>query len=137
MPLVQYSVKVEVTRDLTGEVVAMGNVAGLPNGTISVIGLPRRSWRRLAGKILTFHWKEAGKEWHKSKIGAGRMLDFLRLMLALVIALLGLLAGAKEQLLKLDVLPALVAIFLLGFGADQVKNLFTQKPAGTDTGAQH
>src|ERR1043166_1179323 len=137
MPLVQYSVKVEVTRDLTGEVVAMGNVAGLPNGTISVIGLPRRSWGRLAGKIMTFHWKEAGKEWHKSKIGAGRMLDFLRLMLALVIALLGLLAGAKEQLLKLDVLPALVAIFLLGFGADQVKNLFTQKPAGTDTGAQH
>jgi hypothetical protein len=93
--------------------------------------------RRFLGKVLTLHWNEAGKEWRKSRTGAGRMLDRLRLLLALVIALIGLLAGAKEQLLKLDVLPALVAIFLLGFGADQVKNLFTQKPAGADTGAQH
>ncbi len=49
--------------------------------------------------------------------------------MALVIALFGLIAGAKEQLLKLDLLPALLAVFLVGFGADQVKNLLTQKTA--------
>jgi len=45
----------------------------------------------------------------------------------LFIALLGLIAGAKDQLLKLDVVPAMIAIFLIGFGADQIKNLLTQK----------
>jgi hypothetical protein len=53
--------------------------------------------------------------------------------MALVVALFGLLAGAKEQLLKLDVLPALLAVFMVGFGADQIKNLLTQKPPGSDT----
>ncbi|HEV8493704.1 MAG TPA: hypothetical protein VGR76_15615, partial [Candidatus Angelobacter sp.] len=134
---VRYSVKVEATHSQSGVVIAIGNVERLRDGTISVSGLPRRSMRRFLGKVLTLHWNEAEKEWRKSRTGAGRMLDRLRLLLALVIALIGLLAGAKEQLLKLDVLPALVAIFLLGFGADQVKNLFTQKPAGADTGAQH
>ncbi len=40
--------------------------------------------------------------------------------MALVIALFALLAGAKDQLLKLDLVPALVAVFMVGFGADQV-----------------
>ena len=57
--------------------------------------------------------------------------------MALVIALFGLIAGAKEQLLKLDLVAALVAIFMLGFGADQIKNLLTQKPPGTDTSQRH
>jgi hypothetical protein len=39
-----------------------------------------------------------------------------------VIWFFGLIAGAKEQLLKLDLLPALVAVFMVGFGADQIKN---------------
>jgi hypothetical protein len=50
-----------------------------------------------------------------------------RLLLALFIAVLALVGGAREQLLKLDVLPGLVAVFLLGFGADTVKNLFTRR----------
>jgi hypothetical protein len=132
-----YSVKVELTHSLSGAVVVVENVEKLPEGKIRVSPDPRRSWRRAVWLLMTGRVSEAKKEWRKRPDGAGRVLDYLRLMLALVIALLGLLAGAQEQLLKLDVLPALVAIFLLGFGADQVKNLFTQKPAGGDASAQH
>jgi hypothetical protein len=52
----------------------------------------------------------------------------LRLVLALTPVILGLLAGAKDQLLKLDPVLALAAVFLAGFGSDQVKNLLSQKP---------
>lgn len=50
-----------------------------------------------------------------------------RLLLALLIAILALVGGAREQLMKLDVFPGLVAVLLLGFGADTVKNLFTRQ----------
>jgi hypothetical protein len=51
----------------------------------------------------------------------------LRFAIAFFIALVGLVGGARDQLAKLDVLPALIAVFLLGFGADTIKNVFTQK----------
>ena len=57
----------------------------------------------------------------RGKVEAGRLL------LALLIAVLALVGGAREQLMKLDVFPGLVAVFLLGFGADTVKNLFTRR----------
>ena len=40
---------------------------------------------------------------------------------------LGLMAGARDQIAKLDVLPGLVAVFLIGFGADTVKSLLSTK----------
>jgi hypothetical protein len=52
--------------------------------------------------------------------------ELLRLSLALGIAAFGLIVGAREQILKLDLLPALIAIFLLGFGSDRMKNLFAE-----------
>jgi hypothetical protein len=52
----------------------------------------------------------------------------LKLAAALLIAVFGLVAGAREQLTKLDILPGLVAVFLVGFGADTIKNLLTPKP---------
>ena len=58
----------------------------------------------------------------RSKLEAGRFL------VALGVALVGLIAGAREQLLKLDVLPGLIAVFLVGFGADAIKNLITKRP---------
>ena len=62
--------------------------------------------------------------------GADRNLaEGVRLAIALVIALIGLLAGAREQLTKLDLIPAAIAVFLLGFGADTIKNLLTPKQA--------
>jgi hypothetical protein len=61
--------------------------------------------------------------------GHALLAELVRLVLALGLAVLGLVAGAKDQILKLDVVPALIAIFLLGVGADQIKNLLTQHPA--------
>jgi hypothetical protein len=46
------------------------------------------------------------------------------------VAVLGLITGAKEQLLKLDVFSGLVGVFLIGFGADTVKNIITKRPSG-------
>jgi len=53
--------------------------------------------------------------------------EVVRLAIALVIALIGLLAGAREKLDILDVLPAAIALILLGFGADTIKNLISPK----------
>jgi len=39
-----------------------------------------------------------------------------------------LVAGAREQIVKLDILPGMIAVFLAGFGADTIKNLITQGP---------
>lgn len=50
-----------------------------------------------------------------------------RLLLALAIAVLALLAGAREQLLKLDLAFGLIAVFLMGVGADAIKNLFAKR----------
>jgi hypothetical protein len=60
-------------------------------------------------------------------------LELIKLGATLSIAVFGLVAGAQEQLDKLDVIPGLVAIFLLGFGADTIKNLLTQPPAAPKT----
>jgi hypothetical protein len=65
----------------------------------------------------------------RSVIGDRNVAEGLRLGIVLVIALIGLLAGAREQLSKLDLVPAAVAVFLLGFGADTIKNLITPKQA--------
>lgn len=51
----------------------------------------------------------------------------VRFAIAFFLALVGLVGGARDQLAKLDVLPALIAVFLLGFGADTIKNVLAQK----------
>ena len=55
-------------------------------------------------------------------------MELIGLGIVLLIALLGLISGAREQVLKLDILPGLISVFLLGFGADTVKGLLTQRP---------
>ena len=50
----------------------------------------------------------------------------LQFAIAFGVALAGLLSGALEQLQKLDIVPAAVAIIGLGFSASAVKNLLTQ-----------
>jgi len=56
--------------------------------------------------------------------------ELLKLMAALLIAVFALVSGAREQLLKLDILPGLIAVFLVGFGADTIKNLLTKSESG-------
>lgn len=60
-------------------------------------------------------------------VGARTRIEWIHLGVALFVVLLGLLAGAKEQLAKLEFVPALVALFLLGVTADQIKNLLAPK----------
>jgi hypothetical protein len=55
--------------------------------------------------------------------------EFLRFAIAFSVALAGLLSGALEQLNKLDIIPASIAIIGLGFGASSIKNLLTQSAA--------
>jgi hypothetical protein len=59
--------------------------------------------------------------------GERAQMEYLKLAAALLIAVFALVTGAKDQLAKLDVLPGLVAVFLVGFGADTIKNLLTNK----------
>ena len=51
----------------------------------------------------------------------------LQFAIAFFLALVGLAGGARDQLAKLDLVPALIAVFLLGFGADTIKNVLAQK----------
>lgn len=60
-------------------------------------------------------------------MGERTRTELIRLGIPLFAALVALIAGAKEQLLKLDILPGLIAVFLIGFGADTIKNLITRK----------
>ena len=62
----------------------------------------------------------------RQKIGERTMTEGIKLAAALLIAIFGLLAGAQTQLDKLDVLPGLVAVFMVGFGADTIKNILTK-----------
>lgn len=59
--------------------------------------------------------------------GERAQMECLKLAAALLVAVFGLVAGAKDQLTKLDVLPGLMAVFLVGFSADTIKNLLTNK----------
>jgi hypothetical protein len=54
------------------------------------------------------------------------LADGLRFVIAFFLALVGLVAGAQDQIAKLDVVPALIAVLLLGFGADTIKNVLSQ-----------
>jgi len=55
-------------------------------------------------------------------------IEIIKFFVAFLLALIALYAGAKEQLLKLDVLPGLIAVLGIGFGADTIKNLITKQP---------
>jgi hypothetical protein len=59
-------------------------------------------------------------------IGARRLMEGSKLLLGLSVPILGLLAGAREKLLTMDVSAALATVFVLGFGADSIKNALTR-----------
>jgi hypothetical protein len=62
----------------------------------------------------------------EKRFGDRARTELLKLVAALLIAVFALVSGAREQLLKLDILPGLIAVFLVGFGADTIKNLLTK-----------
>jgi len=59
--------------------------------------------------------------------------EIIGLGVVLLIALLGLVTGAREQITKLDIVPGLIAVFLLGFSADSIKGALTANPAPPET----
>jgi hypothetical protein len=61
----------------------------------------------------------------RTLVGERTMVEVARLSVALLIAVFGLVAGVKDQLVKLDVLPGLVAVFVAGYGVDTIKNLMS------------
>jgi len=60
------------------------------------------------------------RRWHR------RLAEAIQVLVAILPALAGLVAGAKDQVLKLDLIPAALAILVMGFGSDQIKNKLTQ-----------
>ena len=54
------------------------------------------------------------------------MMEMSKLLLGLSVPILALLAGAREKLLTMDVSAALATVFVLGFGADSIKNALTR-----------
>lgn len=72
-------------------------------------------------------WRIPFRESFETRRGEQGKVETSRLLLALFIAVLALISGAREQLLKLDLFPGFVAVFLIGFGADTIKNLFTKR----------
>jgi hypothetical protein len=63
-------------------------------------------------------------KWTNSRTG----VELARFMLAFGAALVVLEAGIMDQLKKLDLLAAIVAVIALGFGADSIKNILGQTP---------
>jgi len=58
-------------------------------------------------------------------VGERTRLEIFKLGVALVIAVFGLVSGAQDQIAKLDLLPGIIAVFLVGFSADSIKRLLT------------
>jgi Flp pilus assembly pilin Flp len=56
-------------------------------------------------------------------LGDATKIEYSRLAVVLLITVAGLLVGARDELAKLDLIPGLIAVFMLGFTADQIKNI--------------
>ena len=79
------------------------------------------------GQTITLKKEISVSSPKKERIGQRTKIEYLNLVIALFIVLIGLLAGAKEQILKLDIIAGLIAVFLLGFGADTIKSILTPR----------
>jgi hypothetical protein len=74
----------------------------------------------------TIQLREKGeKAW-----SAQRKLEVIQFLVAFGVALIGFITGARAKLMELDVFTGLVGVFLIGFGADTVKNIITKQSQG-------
>jgi hypothetical protein len=67
--------------------------------------------------------KDKGKKQYREQM----FLEGFKMAVALAIAIVGLIAGAREQLLKLDLFSAMIGIFIIGFSADTIKNIVSRQ----------
>ncbi len=105
----------KAARDIGRPMLVIATVA-TPNGT----AIPLK-------ECLTVHPSELGQKSERT------WAEVLKLAAALLIAVFGMVSGAQDQIQKLDVLPGLVAVFLIGFTADSIKRLLTDQPPQTET----
>jgi hypothetical protein len=63
----------------------------------------------------------------RSSRGERTMLELIQLAVALGATMAALMAGAREQIQKLDVAAGAAVVFGLGFGADVIKNLVARR----------
>jgi hypothetical protein len=127
-----YHIEVELDHHRDHTQLKVPKVGRLVDGRIHVAAIPQGTRRHVWSLLLQRKWADARREWRSIPRNARRRLERIRLALALFVALAALQAGAKEKLLQMEVWPALLAIIALGFGADQVKNLLTQRPTVPD-----
>ena len=62
------------------------------------------------------------KKWSNEVVA----IEIIKFSISFFTAVFGLIAGAREQLLKLGPMSGILAVFILGFSADTVKNLITR-----------
>jgi hypothetical protein len=66
---------------------------------------------------------------NSARFGSRTRIEAVRFGIVLVATIVGLVGGARDQLMKLDVAAGLIAVFLIGFGADAVKNIIVDRGA--------
>jgi len=62
-----------------------------------------------------------------ARFGSRTRIEAVRFGIVLVATIVGLVGGARDQLMKLDVAAGIIAVFLIGFGADAVKNIIVDR----------
>ena len=107
-----YDVSVEVA-DLDGQPVTQAPI------------LQKTQVGRLIGPMPTA--ERIRRAWRWSKPHAETMLEASRLALVLAVAVFGLVTTARQQATTLTTLEAIGAVFALGFGADTLKTLITER----------
>ncbi len=111
-----YDVTVEIT-DLNGDAVAPPIVKQVRVGE----SLPADAgWRARTGMLV----RHMARTW---KPHAETILEASRLALVLAVAVFGLITTARQQAASLTLPEAIGAVVALGFGADTLKNLITDK----------
>ena len=107
-----YDVSLEVA-DLDGQPVTQAPI------------LQKTQVGRLVGPIPTR--ERLLRAWRWTKPHAETMLEASRLALVLAVAVFGLVTTARQQATTLTTLEAIGAVFALGFGADTLKTLITER----------
>lgn len=62
----------------------------------------------------------------KSTVEAQTWLSLSSLLIALLIIGIGLASGAEEKIRSLDLLSGVLAVFVIGFGADTLKTMIAR-----------
>jgi hypothetical protein len=97
-------------------------------GAVAIIPEPSKNQRVDGPSRVLFGVCRVRRKWIRQRT----QLELTQLAVALGVTMLSLVAGARDQIEKLDLAAGLVAVFALGFGADVMKNIVARRPPGND-----